>query len=85
MITTEGKCSSCCRAPSAPYRRIVGGVIVEGCIDMAHDATMKAAGPSNTATWHNRPSAKAWRKAQVAHLRAMLGPAAVREILARVG
>lgn len=52
-----GCCPTCGHAPAIPYRRIVGGVIVEGCVDRAHTGHLYG----NSAAWHGRPTAKAVR------------------------
>jgi hypothetical protein len=46
-------CTTCGNAPEAAYRRIVGGVVAEGCISAAHDGHADG--------WHNRPEAVALR------------------------
>jgi hypothetical protein len=62
------ECPCCGRAASAPYRRIVRGTIVEGCVDAFHGAALPA--QSNTAAWHNRASAQQLRRNELAFLRA---------------
>lgn len=46
-------CTTCGQRPEAPYRRSVGGVVVEGCVSAAHDGHADG--------WHNRPQAVAIR------------------------
>jgi hypothetical protein len=59
--TAADRCPTCLRPVNNPYRRIVDGRIVEGCIDDTHTGRIPAA--SNTGAWHNRPVAKAHRRA----------------------
>lgn len=56
----RGICSTCIQRVQMPYRRIVDGVIVEGCVDACHGMYLER--PSNTFTWHMRREAKAIRK-----------------------
>jgi hypothetical protein len=63
------ECPSCCRAATAPYRRIVRGKIVEGCIDAFHHGHLPAT--TNTAAWHNRQIARKLRAETLATLRAI--------------
>lgn len=63
---SESLCPICGRSAAAPYRRIVGGAIVEGCVDKFHDGALSR--PSNTAAWHDRPEARKIR----AKMRALL-------------
>jgi len=58
-------CPICVKPADAPYRRLVGGVIVEGCVDAMH--TGRISGES--AAWHVRPSARAMRKDRLADMR----------------
>jgi len=32
----DARCTTCCRTAAAPYRRVVDGRIVEGCVDAIH-------------------------------------------------
>ena len=71
-------CRTCCRPIASPYRRHdVHGVIIEGCVASDHDGRLCG----ESARWHNRPVAKAMRRATAAHLRSMLlgAPRANRE------
>jgi hypothetical protein len=45
-----------------PYRRILAGKIVEGCIDAAHTPSMETQRLSNTGHWHFRTEAVALRR-----------------------
>ncbi len=53
-----GTCVICGNLPENPYRRQVGGVIVEGCISDAHTGHLYG----SSLAWHNRPIAVAHRK-----------------------
>jgi hypothetical protein len=46
-------CTNCSHEPHDPYRRTVGGEVVEGCISSAHNGHADA--------WHLRPAAVATR------------------------
>ena len=61
-------CPICCRSVDDPYRRIVEGTIVEGCVDASHTDHINRLGPCNTAAWHNRPVAKKLRKDTLLYL-----------------
>lgn len=65
---TEPKCTTCGRPASSPYRRSVGGKIVEGCIDDVHTGHLYG----SSLEWHNRPSAKEFRKTVKARIKEML-------------
>lgn len=54
------RCPTCTRSVDAPYRRIVDGAIVEGCIDASHTDSMSV-GVGNSQAWHNRPQARKMR------------------------
>lgn len=59
MLTPEGYCSTCTRAPDAPYRsHDLRGNITEGCIDECHTGHVYG----ESAAWHNRAGAKKLRK-----------------------
>lgn len=62
------QCPSCGRAADAPYRCVVDGAIVEGCIDAFHHGHLPAA---NDTAWHNRPIARKWRAETLADLLAI--------------
>ena len=53
-------CNTCVKAETNPYRRIVKGVIIEGCIDPIHDSHLVG----NSLAWVKRDSVKAWRVAR---------------------
>jgi hypothetical protein len=55
-------CPTCNRPASMPYRRILAGKIVEGCIDAAHTPSMETQRLSNTGHWHFRTEAVALRR-----------------------
>jgi len=57
-MTETKTCKTCGRPLAAPYRRIVNGKIVEGCVTADHDGHLYGA----AAEWHNRPVAKQIRK-----------------------
>ena len=66
--TTAGatRCNTCMRPLAAPFRRSdASGKITEGCVDAAHTGHLYGA----SLTWHNRPAARALRKAAVDRLR----------------
>lgn len=54
-------CQNCGCNAGTPYRRSVGGKIIEGCISAFHTGHIH---PSDTASlaWHNRETAQAWRR-----------------------
>lgn len=68
-LFSPGACPTCGHAPNTPYRRIVGGVIVEGCVDRAHTGHLYG----NSAAWHDRPAAKAVRAETRRHHKAIGG------------
>ena len=53
-----GDCATCGYHPSSPYRRLVDGTIVEGCISRAHDGKLYG----ESLAWHMRPAAVNFRK-----------------------
>lgn len=55
---SPGTCSTCGCGPSVPYRRIVDGRIIEGCVDLTHNGQLHG----SSLAWHDRKSAKALRK-----------------------
>jgi len=61
-------CPTCARPANAPYRRIVDGRIVEGCIDAAHTVACLVGG---TREWHYRKAAVAHRRTVAASLEAL--------------
>jgi hypothetical protein len=52
-------CPLCGRTESDPYRRTIGGVIIEGCIDAFHTGALPIG--SDTYAWHTRPWARVQR------------------------
>jgi hypothetical protein len=44
----DTRCTTCCRPAAAPYRRIVEGRIVEGCVDAIHTGHLIGA----SRDWH---------------------------------
>lgn len=62
------RCTTCGRPAAAPYRRIVDGRIVEGCVD-AHHQTGYLQGAS--LAWHMQPSAHVTRKAVLVHFKTL--------------
>ena len=55
-------CPTCTRPAFHPYRRIVDGKIVEGCVDACHSAHVSPASHSGASyEWHWRPEAIALR------------------------
>lgn len=62
-------CTTCGRALNAPYRRIVAGAIVEGCVDDAHTGHLPAT--TNTAAWHDRAEARKIRADTAASRKAL--------------
>lgn len=63
-------CNTCCKPVSRPYRRIVAGKIVEGCVDKSHNGHVIAS--TNSGAWHNRKEAKKIRADTARHIREML-------------
>lgn len=63
-------CTTCGRSAASPYRRSVGGKIVEGCIDDAHTGHLYG----DSLRWHMRPEAKAFRASMKSRLRELLKP-----------
>lgn len=61
-------CPVCCRHAVSPYRQIVGGRIVEGCVDASHGPHVWA---GNGLAWHMRPQAVELRRAELAKLRSL--------------
>lgn len=55
------KCPICGKSVETPYRRVVSGVIIEGCISKFHNAAFECV-VSNSSDWHNRKEAKKLRK-----------------------
>ena len=66
MTATVITCRTCCRPLNTPYRVIVGGVVVQGCV--AEDHTGHVAD-----SWHNSPEGERIRRANAERLRAILG------------
>lgn len=64
---SDQTCPTCGRSAFAPYRRIVDGRIVEGCVDAIHSDHVTPI--SNSGHWHNRKEAKEIRRAELTHLR----------------
>lgn len=62
-------CPTCTRAPTRPFRRIVDGKIVEGCVDACH--TGQFTGLSSSNAWHTRPEARILRKETFDHLKTL--------------
>lgn len=52
-------CTTCTRDASAPYRRVLNGVIVEGCIDRCHGPHLREGTPDHD--WHFRAEAMNFR------------------------
>lgn len=65
MNNAHTACTTCGRPAAAPFRRAVNGVVVEGCIDAAHDAHADA--------WHLRPAAQVFRLESRAYIAGLLG------------
>lgn len=59
-------CPLCGNAAAAPFRRLVDGVVVAGCIDAFHTDHADA--------WHNRPVARQLRLEVLAGLTLARGP-----------
>jgi hypothetical protein len=55
------RCPACAKPASMPYRRIVDGVYVEGCVDASHTPHMQGLA-MDTAHWHFRAEAVQIRK-----------------------
>lgn len=51
-------CNTCVRDVRDPYRRIINGKIIEGCISSSHDGLLTG----ESLRWHMRPLAVAFRK-----------------------
>lgn len=63
----HAKCPTCTRPAAMPYRlNDFHGKITGGCVDAFH--TEHLVGISSSNRWHNRPEAKALRRAELAHL-----------------
>jgi hypothetical protein len=60
-LASQG-CPTCGKPAAAPYRRVVAGEIVEGCVD-AHHSLGRLTGKS--AAWHARTEAIAVRSAML--------------------
>ena len=54
------QCPTCCCEASNPYRRIVRGRIIVGCVDAFHTTVCRF--NTTTASWHNRSVACAIRE-----------------------
>lgn len=59
------RCNTCTRPLASPFRRSVGGKIVEGCVDDSHTGHIYG----ESLRWHMRPAAKEIRKASKERLR----------------
>lgn len=57
----EIKCPTCGKLAHTPYRRLVGGEFVEGCVDDFHTGHLVPC--SGSSHWHSRKEAQAIRKA----------------------
>lgn len=66
----DARCTTCARSAGDPYRRRVGGKIVEGCIDDAHTGHLYG----ESLRWHMRPEAKSYRASAKSRLRELLKP-----------
>ena len=64
------QCPICGRDADNPYRRILDGEIVEGCVDATHTPYLQRLN-TNSKNWHNRPEAKKIRKDLLVHLRSI--------------
>lgn len=70
--TTCEVCRTCGKSPEAPYRVYDShGKVTFGCIDECH--TGRLVKGSESARWHNRPTAKLHRAQVKRHLRKLLG------------
>jgi hypothetical protein len=58
-------CCTCGRPAINPYRRILNGRVVEGCVDAAHGPHLYA---GNGLAWHLRPEAVQLRRNELAAL-----------------
>lgn len=71
--TTMLTCPTCTKPANAPWRVYSeNGHVVHGCVDAYHNGHLVV--PSESATWHNRPAAKALRRAQAKALQSTLQP-----------
>lgn len=72
--STPATCPTCTRPLSVPYRRRnAQAQIVEGCIDACHGESLASDPHSDSAAWHFRATAVAWRKSCLANLIALRG------------
>lgn len=62
-------CPTCGQTRAAPYRRLVDGKIVEGCIDASHTGHLVPISASSE--WHDRPVARMMRAGTLADLKAL--------------
>lgn len=64
------RCCTCGRDVTAPYRsRDRDGHIVQGCIDESHTGHLYG----ESKRWHDRPTARAWRRRIAVHLTEIVG------------
>lgn len=64
-------CNTCGNPVAAPYRAYDWrGNITHGCVDASHDEHLQPL--SESARWHNRPEAKALRRAVGKHIRDLM-------------
>lgn len=49
------RCPTCGHSPENPYRRVINGKIIEGCVDATHTGRLPV--PSASSDWHMRPEA----------------------------
>jgi len=68
-IPLPSSCSTCGRSPGSPYRRVVAGKIVEGCVDEFHTGHLHGA----SLEWHTSRDARAIRRRTAEDLTTMLG------------
>lgn len=62
------RCTTCCRPVYSPARVYDdGGKVIQGCIDSSHEGRLQQISESNR--WHNRPEARALRRAERDKLR----------------
>lgn len=54
-------CKICGKPAGKPFRRIIQGDIVEGCISAFHTGHLEPGGADDV--WHNRTASKSWRAA----------------------
>ncbi len=68
----DSTCRTCCKPLSAPYRVYdERGRAIQGCVAADHDGHVHG---YESVRWHNRPEAKAIRKATADHLKTILAP-----------